>query len=120
MYSYNDGTFKKDKKFKIKGKIKIPKKTKAKVKDIDFDAEDQEVEFEFNGRVYWKSPSVIIKDAAGNTYSAVVKETGKKDIEVKVNGLKNGETYTYAISGVKKKGDKGYTTVYGKFKAIDD
>lgn len=105
---------------KVTGKVKIPAAGKIVMDDIEFDSEDREVEFEFKGKVQWKNPTVTITDANGKNYVTKIKAKDYNSIEVKVKGMKNGKTYNYKISGVRKSGTKDYVTLKGKFKALDD
>ena len=105
-------------------KLSIPKAPKASgapvVKEVEFDWEDQEVSIEFRGKVNWKNAKVVITGADGKNLVTRIIEKDDDDIEVKVRGMVNGGRYTYSISGVKKAGASGFTTVSGSFVAFDD
>lgn len=104
----------------VSGKVKIPAAGKIVLDDVDYDSEDKEVEFEFKGKVQWKSPAVTITDSSGKNYVTKILSKDKDSIEVKVKGMKEGKTYNYKITGIRKAGTKDYITLSGKFKAIDD
>lgn len=92
-----------------------------RVEDVEYDIEDREVNIEFYGRVQWKkNAKVKIYDKKGNQYVRYTIEKDSDDIEVKVKKLKIGKKYKYKITGVKKRGTKGYKTVKGSFYAYDD
>lgn len=90
-----------------------------KIEDVDYDHSDREVEFDFIGKVQWKNPTVTIT-RNGNNYAKYIISKDSDDLEVKVKKLSQGKKYSYKITGVKKKGTKGYKTVTGTFYAYDD
>lgn len=104
----------------VKGKVKIPAAGKIIIDEIDYDAYDKEVEFDFVTRVQWKNAKVTITDSTGKNYVTSVKDKDRDSIEVNVKGLKEGETYKYKISGIRKYGTKDYRTKSGTFKAVGD
>lgn len=99
----------------VSGSITIPKANGSiSIKKIEYDAKDKEVSFDFDCKVQWKSPKVTIKKGSKN-YVKKIKEKDNDDIEVSVKKLKKGVTYKYTISGIKKKGEKSYTSISGSF-----
>lgn len=99
----------------VSGKITIPKSNgSVSVKKVEYDAEDREVDIEFAGKVQWKNPKVVIKNGKTD-YVRKITDKGSDDIEVSVKALKKGVTYTYTISGIRKKGASKYGTVTGTF-----
>ena len=76
----------------------------------------KKVEVEFAGKVQYKNPAVKVLDASGKKYEVKITDKDDDDIEFKVKGLKAGKKYTYKISGIRKKGNKKYTTVKGSFR----
>lgn len=104
----------------ISGKVKIPAAGKIVIDDIEFDQSDKEVEFDFETRVQWKSPKVTITDSTGKNYVTAINSKDKDSLEVEVKGLKEGKTYKYKITGIRKYGTKDYRTLSGSFKAVGD
>lgn len=102
------------------GFVTIPAASRVTMQDVDYDPEDREVSFDFNGPVRYKNAKVRITDSKGRNYARYIIEKDSDDMDVKVNKLVYGKTYNYTISGVKKAGTKSFTTVKGKFRAIDD
>ena len=105
---------------KVTGKVKIPAAGKVIIDEISYDHYDNEVEFEFQGSVQWYKPVVTIKDANGNNHVTKIISKDRDSIEVRVKGMKEGKTYTYKITNVRKYGTKDYITKTGKFKAVDN
>ena len=102
---------------KLSGKIMLPTSNgNVPVKEIEYDKKDKEVEFSFEKKVKWKSPKVSITDGS-KEYVRSIKDRDNDEIEVSVKKLKKGKVYQYTISGIKKKGDKKYTTISGTFRA---
>ena len=92
---------------------------KVVVKDIDYDRSDREVEFEFKGSVQWRSPTCKITKY-GKNYVRYIKSKDSDELEVKVNKLNIGDTYSYKITGVKNKKGTKYQVVTGTFRAKKD
>ena len=92
---------------------------KVVVKDVDYDRSDREVEFEFKGSVQWSSPTVKIT-RNGSNYARYIKGKDSDELEVKVKKLTYGATYSYRITGVKKRTGSKYQTVTGTFRAVGD
>ena len=66
--------------------------------------------------VGWKSPKVKI--FRGNAQYAVrISDRGRRDAEIRVRKLRKGIVYHYTISGIRKAGDRKYTTIRGSFMA---
>ena len=72
------------------------------------------VEVEFYGKVSWKNPVVKVTDSTGKTYKAIIVKKDNDDITFKINNAKPGTTYTFNISGVKKRNTNGFGTVTGQ------
>ena len=94
--------------------------TAPRVEDVEYDCEDREVNIEFYGRVQWKKAKVKIYDKKGNQYARYIIEKDSDDIEIKTRRLRIGKKYKYKISGIKRRGTKGYKTIKGSFYAYDD
>lgn len=71
------------------------------------------VEVEFMSKVNWKNPVVTVKDSTGKNYTATIVKKDNDDITFAIKGYKEGEKYSFSISGVKRKGTSGYGTVNG-------
>ena len=101
----------------VRGKIMVPvTKGAVPVRKIEYDSKDQEVEFDFAANVGWKSPKVKI--FRGNAQYAVrISDRGRRDAEIRVRKLRKGIVYHYTISGIRKAGDRKYTTIRGSFMA---
>ncbi len=101
----------------VKGSVRIPvTKGSVPVRKIEYDRGDNEVEFDFAVNVKWNAPKVSI--FSGKTqYVQRIDEKDRKGIEVKVRKLIKGKIYKYKISGIRKAGDKKYTTISGSFTA---
>lgn len=104
----------------VKGTFKISGKSKIVVEEVDYDEDDREVEFEFKYDVRWKNPKVTILDADGKNLVKKIVDKDDDSIEVKVEALTEGETYTYKIEGVRRAGAAAYKTVTGSFIAGDE
>ena len=102
----------------VSGKVKIPS-AKVAVKEIDYDSEDKTVEIDFKDKVKWNAPTVSIVDSQGNEYSINILEKDNDSIEVSVNALTIGETYSYTVTGVNSLGQSGSRTLTGTFVARD-
>ena len=101
----------------VKGSFKIPKQHYGiTVKEVEYEKAEKKIEIEFLELVEWKSPKVKIK-AGGKNYALGVKEKDANEITVKVKELTKGKTYSYSISGIRKKGNTKYVTLTGKFVA---
>lgn len=61
------------------------------------------------------NPSAIVIDESGNTYKAVVSNTTKTQIKVKVTGLKSKKKYTITVNGVKLTGESNYADISKTF-----
>lgn len=104
----------------VSGKVRIPAAGKVKVKDIEYDADDQQVEFEFKGKIKWAKPVVTITDANGTNYALGIADRDSDSIEVDVDALTEGATYTYKITGLKNRESGDAQTLTGSFEAWDD
>jgi len=101
----------------VKGSFKVPEKQHGiTVKETEYDTHDREVSFDFFEKVEWKNPTVSISDGS-KEYVKKIEEKSLREIEVKVKKLTKGKTYSYKISGIRKKGASGYVTLTGTFKA---
>ncbi len=104
----------------IKGSIKIPKSGgSVPVEKVEYDAKDREVSFEFETKIEYKNLKVTISDGKKNYVTSIDDDDDedflKDEVEVKVKKLKKGVMYHYTISGIKKAGDKKFTSISGNF-----
>lgn len=73
------------------------------------------VEVEFHGKVQYKGVKATVKDPNGKAYTAKITKKDNDELTFKVSGIQPGTRYTYQISGIRKKGEKTYSTVSGSF-----
>lgn len=86
------------------------------IKKVEYEG-NGEVEVEFASRVQYNDAKVTVKDSSGKTYTARITEKDSDDLEFIVSDIESGKTYTFTISGIRKNGEKSYTTVSGEFTA---
>lgn len=90
------------------------------IEKVEYDANDRELDIEFNMDVsYDANSTVTVTDAAGSEYAATILEKDSDSIEVRVEGLTPGETYTVTITGIAKAGENTFETYSREFVAID-
>ena len=68
------------------------------------------VELEFRSKVQWKNAKVTVKDSTGKAYSVKILNKDNDEIEFKILQFKQGQKYTYTVSGVRQ----GRSGSYGK------
>lgn len=74
------------------------------------------VEIDFRTKVRYDQLSIEVRDLQGNLYSARVRDRDNDELEFVVAGYKAGETYTYTLSGVYRRGTQNTgETVSGSF-----
>lgn len=88
----------------VSGSFKVPAAKNIAIKDTDYDFEDKELEIEFNTKVQYKSLKVRVKDSSGKLYTASVRDYDNDSVEVRVKGLKRGQTYAVQVKGIRAKG----------------
>lgn len=91
----------------------IPAMASPKIKEAEYEGNGR-VEVDFKSKVKYKNVKVTVTDSAGKTYSTKINKKDSDDLTFTINGFKKGVTYTYKISGVKKKSEKNYSQVTGK------
>jgi hypothetical protein len=99
---------------KVSGTFKTPK-SELSVKEAEYDRREGELELEFCGRVQYNNPKVVIKDAAGKTYTCRICELDRDEMEIAVKGLESGK-YTVKITGIRLYGEKTYTSITATFR----
>ncbi len=97
----------------VKGTFRTPKHELG-VRKAEYDKSDKELELKFYGSVQYKNPRVVIRDAAGKTYSCRITDLDSNEMEIFVKGLKSGK-YTAKITGIRLKGSRSYTSITATF-----
>ena len=101
---------------KVKGTFTVPS-GKLAIKEIVFDPAYDSLEVEFTTLVQFKNLKVTIEDENGDRLPVTNLETFPDELEMDVEGMEDGETYTITISGVRVKGKGSYTSVSQRFMA---
>ena len=86
-----------------------------KIKDTDYEGKGK-VEVEFSGKVQYKNLKLTVTDKKGNKVSAKIVDKDSDDVTFKISNYKEGQTYYYKLSGVRRRGESKYTSVSGKVK----
>lgn len=89
----------------------------VKIDYVDFEAGSLNIVFQ--EKVKWKSPTVSVRDENGQSYSAMITDTGSDSCEVSVRGVQGGLEYTFTLGGVASREGGAYGTVRGYFEAPD-
>lgn len=71
------------------------------------------VEMDFHGKVQYKNVKVAVQDTTGKSYTASITKKDNDDLTFKIRSFKEGMTYNYQISGIRKRGEKRYSTISG-------
>ena len=100
----------------VKGTFTVPS-GKLAIKEIVFDPAYDSLEVEFTTPVQFKNLKVTIEDENGDRLPVTNLETFPDELEMDVEGMEDGETYTITISGVRVKGKGSYTSVSQRFMA---
>lgn len=74
------------------------------------------VEVEFYEDVKYKDPKVTVKDTNGRRYSASIVEKDDDSLTFRIKKYKQGKTYKFTVTGLKKEGTKKYGKVKGTVK----
>ena len=70
------------------------------------------VDVHFKTRVMWdENASISLTDSSGKSYSAKIIEKDDDDLEIYVEGIKDGTNYTANIQGIKGYDDSYYTNL---------
>jgi hypothetical protein len=91
----------------------VPAMAAPSVKEAEYEGNGR-VEVEFKTKVSYKDLKVTVKDSKGKTYTAKIIEKDNDDLTFVIKGYKTGRTYTYTISGIKKKSESKYGKLTGK------
>ena len=104
----------------VKGTVQIPAAAQApKVKKVDYDRDDLEVEIEFKSYVQFKNPKVTVTTNRKHYAVRIVKKESDS-ITIKVKKLVIGRKHNFTVSGIRVRGNTGYTKVKGSFIARDN
>ena len=90
---------------------------KAEIDDVNF--EDGRIDVTFKEKVKWKNPSVSVRDENGQSYSAMITDTGSDSCEIEIRGLVGGMDYTFTLAGVAPREGGSYGSVHGYFDTPD-
>ena len=101
---------------KVKGTFTVPS-GKLAIREIEFNPAYDSLEVEFTTLVQFKNLKVTIEDENGDRLPVTNLETFPDELEMDVEGMEDGETYTITISGVRVKGKGSYTSVSQRFMA---
>lgn len=71
------------------------------------------IDVHFTTKVMWDNNASItsLTDAGGNSYSAKIIDRDDDDLEIYVEGIKDGTNYTAEIQGIKTYNDNSYTNL---------
>lgn len=103
----------------VSAEISLPEEGVPAIQSVEYDREDAELDIEFMERVDYSDLTVEVTDLSGNTYQNRVIESDSDSIELRVDGLTEGETYLVKVSGVSLKGLNNFLTASQEFAAID-
>ena len=84
---------------------------------MTFDPNYDDLEIDFATDVEYKNLKITVQDADGNKLSVYNIEKDPDDLDMDVEGMVAGDTYTVTISGVRVKGVGSYTSVSKTFVA---
>lgn len=101
---------------KVKGSFRTPS-NKPVIKKVTYDSIRESLEVDFATNVEYNNLKVTVKDAAGNKLSVDNIEKELDELEMDVDGITVGKTYTVTVSGVRVKGVGSYTRASKTFVA---
>lgn len=93
----------------------MPAMASPKIKEAEYEGNGR-VEVDFGTKVSYKNAKVTVKDSNGKAYSTKINKKDDDDLTFTIKSFKKGLTYTYKISGIRKKTEKSYSTITGKIK----
>ena len=100
----------------VKGSFRTPS-GKPKIASVSFDPDRDDLEIDFTAGVEYKNLKITVRDEDGNKLPVYNIEKDPDDLDMDVEGMVAGDTYTVTISGVRVKGVGSYTTVSKTFVA---
>ena len=101
---------------KVKGSFRTPS-SKPEIVKVSFDPAHDDLEIDFATNVEYKNLKITVRDADGNELPVYNIEKDPDDLDMDVEGMIEGETYTITVSGVRVKGVGSYTSVSKTFVA---
>lgn len=95
--------------------LAIPAMAAPKIQEAEYDGNGI-VDVEFATDVVYKNPKVTVTDSTGKAYSVKMSKRDSDDLSFKIVSFRKGVTYTFKISGIRKKTEKSYSTITGRVK----
>ena len=86
---------------------------KTKIDYVDY--EDGHLDVIFKEKVKWKNPTVSVKDANGQSYSAMIADTDSESCEIVIHGLPGGTECSFILAGVSVREGRSYGSIKGYF-----
>lgn len=93
----------------------MPVLAAPKITQTDYEGRGR-VEVDFGSKVNYKNVKVTVKDSAGKTYTTRIVEKDNDDLTFDIQKYAEGKTYTYTITGIKKRSESEYGKVTGTVK----
>ena len=104
----------------VTGTFSTPEEGQVGIETVEYEADEREVEIDFIGRVEFDmNCTVTMTDAMGNTYNGQILKMDEDSLEVYVEGLTRGETYTVLVTGVRNVGQAEFGSVEWEFQAVE-
>ena len=100
----------------MKGSFSTPS-GKPKIVKVAFDPNYDDLEIDFATDVEYKNLKITVRDADGNNLLIYNIEKDPDNLDMDVEGMVVGKTYTITVSGVRVKGVGSYTSVSKTFVA---
>ena len=91
----------------------IPVAAAPKIQKAKYEGKGR-VDIDFATDVRYRNVKVTVKDSSGKKYNAEIIERDEDDMDFRIKNYKEGKTYTYKISGIRKWNEKKYSSVSGK------
>jgi len=100
----------------VKGSFSTPS-GKPRIVKVAFDPDYDDLEIDFATDVEYKNLKITVRDADGNNLLIYNIEKDPDNLDMDVEGMVVGKTYTITVSGVRVKGVGSYTSVSKTFVA---
>ena len=100
----------------VKGSFSTPS-GKPRIVKVAFDPDYDDLEIDFATDVEYKNLKITVRDADGNKLLIYNIEKDPDNLDMDVEGMVVGKTYTITVSGVRVKGVGSYTSVSKTFVA---
>ena len=91
----------------------IPARAAVHIEEIEYDGKGK-FEIDFTSDVKYKKFKLTVKDSKKKAQKVRIIEKDEDELDFRIVNNKPGETYSYKITGIRKKGDKKNTTLTGK------